>query len=61
MKLDPYFDKDSRTLRVGGRFQYSHLQEATKHPVKIPHGPRTPSYREDHPEIKTPGITPCWT
>ncbi|CAB4016771.1 Hypothetical predicted protein [Paramuricea clavata] len=36
--VDPYFDKNSHTLRVGGRLKYSDLLEATKYPVIIPHG-----------------------
>ena len=38
LKLDPYFDKEDRVLRVGGRLQYSNLPEATKHPIILPHG-----------------------
>ena len=38
LKLDPYFDKKSLTLRVGGRLQNSDLPETTKHPIIVPHG-----------------------
>jgi len=38
LKLDPYFDKEDRLLRVGGRQQYSNLPEVTKHPIILPHG-----------------------
>jgi len=38
LRLDPYFDKEDRVLRVGGRLQYSDLPEATKHPITLPHG-----------------------
>ena len=38
LKLDPYFDKKDRVLRVGGRLQYSDLPEQTKHPIILPHG-----------------------
>ena len=38
LKLDPYFDKKSRTLRVKGRLQNSDLPETTKHPIIVPHG-----------------------
>jgi len=38
LKLDPYFDKEDRVLRIGGRLQYSNLPEATKHPNILPHG-----------------------
>ena len=38
LKLDPYFDKKSRTLRVGGSLQNSDLPETTKHPIIVRHG-----------------------
>ena len=38
LKLDPFFDKDYRVLRVGGRLQYSELPEETKHQLILPHG-----------------------
>ena len=38
LKLDPFFDKDCRVLRVGGRLQYSELPEETKHQLILPHG-----------------------
>lgn len=38
LKLDPYFDKKDRVLRVGGRLQHSDLPEQTKHPIVLPHG-----------------------
>ena len=37
-KLDPYYDKRDRLLRLGGRLQYSDLPESTKHPIILPHG-----------------------
>ena len=38
LKLDPFFDKDYRVLRVGGRLQYLELPEETKHQLILPHG-----------------------
>ena len=38
LKLDSYFDKKSRTLRVGGRLQNSDLPETTKHAMIVPYG-----------------------
>ena len=38
LKLDPFFDKDYRVLRVEGRLQYSERPEETKHQLILPHG-----------------------
>ena len=38
LKLDPYYDKRDRLLRVGRRLQYSDILEGTKHPIILPHG-----------------------
>ncbi|XP_048587639.1 uncharacterized protein LOC125570241 [Nematostella vectensis] len=38
LKLGPFFYKNDRVIRVGGRLQNSELQEETKHPVIISHG-----------------------
>ncbi|XP_022807808.1 uncharacterized protein LOC111344814 [Stylophora pistillata] len=38
LKLDPYYDKRDRLLRVGGRLQHSDLPEGTRHPIILPHG-----------------------
>ena len=38
LKLDPFYDKRDRLLRVGGRSQYSDLPEGIKHPIILPHG-----------------------
>ena len=38
LKMDPYYDKRDRLLRVGGRLQHSDLTEGTKHPIILPHG-----------------------
>lgn len=43
LKLDPYYDKRTRLLRVRGRLQYSDLPEGRKHPIILPHG---------HPAVK---------
>lgn len=37
LKLDPYYDKRDRLLRVGGRLQHSDLPEVTKHAIILPH------------------------
>ena len=53
LKLNPYFDKKSRTLQVGGRLQNSDLPETTKHPIIVPHGhPLTEKImNRKHPEL----------
>lgn len=38
LKLDPYFDKEDRVLRLRGRLQCSNLPEVTKHRIILPHG-----------------------
>lgn len=43
LKLDPYYDKRTRLLRVRGRLQYSDLPEGRKHLIILPHG---------HPAVK---------
>ena len=38
LKLDPYYDREDQVIRVGGRLQFAHLLQQTKHQVILPHG-----------------------
>ena len=37
LKLDPYYDKGDKVIRVGGRLQFTDLPEENKHQIILPH------------------------
>ena len=38
LKLHPYYDKEDKVIRVGGRLQFAEPPEENKHQIILPHG-----------------------